>query len=78
MHETGLQKAIVTARKKAKITKPASVHVLRHCFATHFLERGGNINDLRSMMGHKDLKTTMIYLHGTEISGKTIKSPLDD
>ena len=78
MHESGLQKAIRAAVKKAQINKPASVHTLRHAFATHLLGRGVDVRKVQELMGHKDLKTTMEYLHGVEISGKNIKSPLDD
>ena len=78
LHESGLQKAIRAAVKKAQINKPASVHTLRHAFATHLLGRGVDVRKVQELMGHKDLKTTMEYLHGVEISGKNIKSPLDD
>ncbi|MBM3129486.1 MAG: integron integrase [Chloroflexi bacterium] len=78
LHESGLQKAVRAAVKKAKIAKPASVHTLRHAFATHLLRRGVDVRQVQELMGHKDLKTTMEYLRGVEISGKRIKSPLDD
>jgi len=78
MHPSGLQQAIHRAVKQAKLNKPASVHTLRHSFATHLLESGHDVRTVQQLMGHKDLKTTMVYLHGVQISGKKIKSPLDD
>ena len=78
MHPSGLQQAIYRAVKQAKLNKPASVHTLRHSFATHLLESGYDVRTVQQLMGHKDLKTTMVYLQGVQISGKKIKSPLDD
>jgi integron integrase len=77
LHETALQKFVHAAAQKAKLTKPASVHTLRHSFATHLLENGYDVRIVQQLMGHKDLKTTMVYLHGVQVSGRKIKSPLD-
>lgn len=65
------------ARKKARITKGAGPHTLRHCFATHLLEAGYDIRKIQVLMGHKSLSTTMIYLHVSRQTLSTIKSPLD-
>lgn len=78
MHPSGLQQAIYRAVRRAQIDKPTSVHTLRHSFATHLLESGCDIRTVQQLMGHKDLKTTMVYLHGVQISGQRIKSPLDE
>jgi len=72
-----LQKGFHRAAQRAKLSKPASIHMLRHAFATHLIESGVGVDRVQQMLGHKDLQTTMIYVHTAEISGKTIKSPLD-
>ena len=62
---------------KAKIKKDASIHTLRHCFATHLLEAGVDVYHIQKLMGHTSIKTTSIYLH---ISGRDLSriiSPLD-
>lgn len=70
------QHAFYKAKAQARITKPCGFHSLRHSFATHFLEIGGGIFQLQKLMGHKQLRTTMVYIHLQE--EKTIcKSPLD-
>lgn len=62
----------------AKILKPCTLHTLRHCYATHLLEMGENILRIRDLLGHTNIKTTMIYLHIAQIpEGGTAFSPLD-
>lgn len=62
---------------KAGIKKNATVHTLRHCFATHLLEAGVNIFHIQKLMGHASLKTTAIYFHLTRKDVLNVKSPLD-
>lgn len=75
--ESGLQKAVKAAVRKAGITKRASCHTLRHSFATHLLENGTNIRIVQELMGHSDVKTTEIYTHVMQKDIKTTQSPLD-
>ncbi len=77
LHETSLQRAVLTAKKAADITKRASCHTLRHSFATHALEDGINIRKLQTLLGHKDVKTTEIYTHVMDRDIQGIKSPLE-
>lgn len=75
--ESGFQKAVKTAVRKAGITKRATVHTLRHSYATHLLENGVNIRTVQKLMGHKDVKTTEIYTHVMEKNINAVQSPLD-
>lgn len=75
--ESGLQKAVRQAAKQAKITKPVGPHTFRHSFATHLLEAGYDIRTVQELLGHKDVKTTMIYTHVLNRGGLAVRSPLD-
>ncbi len=66
------------AAKRAGIRKAISFHTLRHCFATHLLEKGINLRLIQQFMGHSSIKTTSIYLHLANINPGSIISPLDE
>lgn len=76
LYETSVQKAIRKAAKEAGIEKPIGPHTFRHSFATHLLQTGTDIRKIQEILGHKDLKTTMIYTHVAGF-GAGVKSPLD-
>jgi integron integrase len=77
LHESVLQKAIHAAAKAAQFTKRVTCHTLRHSFATHLLERGQDIRTVQELLGHRDVKTTMIYTHVLRLGAKGVRSPLD-
>lgn len=77
LHETSVQRAIRVAARRLGIVKPVGPHTLRHCFATHLLERGYDIRTVQELMGHADVRTTQIYTHVMKKGAGAVKSPLD-
>ena len=77
IHESSLQKAVKKAAKRAGINKRVTCHTFRHSFATHLLEAGYDIRTVQELLGHKDVKTTMIYTHVLNRGAMAVRSPLD-
>ncbi|UZR99030.1 tyrosine-type recombinase/integrase (plasmid) [Chondrinema litorale] len=74
---SSVRKILKRAARRAGIEKEIGAHILRHTFATHMLEQGTNLKILQQLLGHKSLKTTMVYLHVT-MTDSRVKSPFDE
>jgi integrase len=77
LHESVVQKAVAEAGRLAGVTKRISPHVMRHSFATHLLEDGYDIRTVQELLGHRDVSTTMTYLHVMQRGALGVKSPMD-
>lgn len=73
-----MQKAVRHSAIKAGIHKNVGPHTFRHSFATHLLEAGDNIRTVQELLGHKDVKTAMIYTHVLNRAPNAVRSPLDE
>ena len=77
MGERSIQYVINEALQKTTIKKQASMHTLRHSFATHLMEDGIDIHSIQRLLGHSDIRTTIVYLHVAQIKPRLAHSPLD-
>jgi site-specific recombinase XerD len=77
MSDRSLQKAVKIAARLAEINKHVGCHTFRHSFATHLLQNGYDIRTVQELLGHKDVKTTMVYTHVLNRGGLAVRSPID-
>jgi len=77
LHETTLQKTFTAARSDAGIAKHASIHTLRHSYATHLLESGVSLRTIQQVLGHKSMRTTELYMHVTQPGSEHLQEVVD-
>lgn len=75
--DSAIQRALRGAGARVNLEQRLTPHTLRHCFATHLLEDGYDIRTVQELLGHRDVKTTMIYTHVMRRGASAVKSPLD-
>jgi site-specific recombinase XerD len=78
LYPTTLQKAFREAAAASAVTKHATIHTLRHSFATHLVEKGYDIRTIQELLGHSDVSTTMIYTHVAKTNKLGVQSPFDN
>jgi integron integrase len=77
LHESAVQRAVADAARRAGVTKRVTYHTFRHSFATHLLEDGYDIRTVQELLGHRDVSTTMTYLHVVKRGALGVRSPVD-
>jgi site-specific recombinase XerD len=77
LDESIVQKTVRTAVGESGLVKRITCHTLRHSFATHLLEHGYGIRTVQELLGHKDVRTTMVYTHVLNKGGMGVRSPVD-